>query len=107
MATTHFSSLNFLSKSAFRKAVADGLPVVLFSPDTKLPAINGPAIVEGPWPRTAAPVEDIEVSRRAARGREGAHLSEDGKRYLKPRQKLNSWRAEVEVRDMRVVAVIH
>ena len=105
MATTHFASCNFLSKSAFRKAVADGLPVVLFSPELKLPAINGPAIVVGPWERTAAPIEDIEVPRRVAVDHSDVRRTKDGKHYVRQRQRLNVWRAEVEVRDMRVVAI--
>ena len=104
MSTTHFASLNFLSKSAFKRAVADGLPIVLFSPDLKLPAVNGPARVEGPWPRTAAPIEDLPCAETRRFATPTAHRAPDGK-LVKPRERVKPWYADVEVRDMRVTIV--
>jgi len=86
-----YASMNCLSKSAFRKAVLEqGLPVVLWHPELAIPAINGPHRVEGPWPGTRPPVEEIRTR---------------GERRTHPRQKLLTWHADVVVRDMRIVEV--
>ena len=84
-----YASVNFLSRAALRRAVAGNQPVVLYSPTLTVPAINGTEIVEGPWPGTPAPVEDLVVQRKAH-----------------PRQRLKPWRAHVRVQDMRVVEVL-
>ena len=85
-----YASMNFLTKSALRQAIAAGSPVVLYSPVLEMPAINGCTRCEGPWPGTPPPVEDI----RDQHGR------------TKPRERVLSWHAEVRVKDMRVVAVL-
>jgi hypothetical protein len=87
-----FSSVNFLSKKEFQRAVLQGTPVVLYSPTQAMPAVTGRVRVEGPWQGTAAPVDNVVVYR-------GGHKA------LKPRQRLVSWHADAIVRDMRVVAV--
>ena len=70
-----YASVNFLTKSALRAAVAQGLPVILYSPIQTAPAFKGVVRCEGPWP---------EHGVRA--------------RY---------WKADVLVRDMQVVEVVH
>ena len=86
-----FASMNFLCKSELRRAVIAGQPVVLFNPEHQLPAINGTARVVGPWPRTAAPVEEI--------------TDKHGKK--KQRERIAGWHADVKVRDMRIVEVLN
>jgi hypothetical protein len=87
-----FSSVNFLSKKEFQRAVLQGAPIVLYSPVQARPAITGRVRVEGPWAGTKAPVDDVQAYR-------GGH------RVTKPRERLVSWHAEATVQDMRVVAV--
>ena len=90
---TSYASQNFLTRRAFKQAVAQGLPIVLFSPDHQIPAINGPARVCGPWPGTKLPVDPVL---------DRAH----GRACTKPRERLISWHLDVLVLDMRVVAVV-
>jgi hypothetical protein len=87
-----YASMNFIRKSDFRAAVRAGLPVVLYSPEMAVPAVNNLERVEGPWPGTRPPVEEIKDSRR--RGR------------VKPRERVVPWHAEARVEDMRVVEVV-
>ncbi len=84
-----YTSIDFATKKDFRLAIEQGLPVVLYSPELGMPAVNGPATVFGPWPLTRTPKQEPLIGpkeRRSARGARG-------------------WMAHVEVRDMRVVAV--
>lgn len=84
-----FCSSNFLSKSAFRRAVLqEQAPVVLWSPIQGVPAINGPVRVTGPWPGTRPPVEEITYHGQP-----------------KQREKLKPWHADVVVREMQIVEV--
>jgi hypothetical protein len=76
----YFANQNFQRRSAFLKAVRDGLPVVLFNPDIEMPAINGEVTVQGPWDVTKW----------------------DGDATNQP----HGWRARVRVQDMRVQAVL-
>ena len=87
-----FASINFLRKNDFKQAVQAGQSVVLYSPTQAMPAINGPARVEGPWPGTRPPIDAVTAYR-------GGHS------VKKPRERLVSWHADVWVRDMRIVAV--
>lgn len=87
-----YASVNFLSKSHLRRAVAAGELVILYSPAIPMPAVNGLERVEGPWPGTVTPVEDIPNPRDHGR--------------LHPRQRIKPWHAEVRVQDMRVVEVL-
>jgi hypothetical protein len=85
-----FASMNFLSKSAFRRAVLlEQVPVVLWSPVQGVPAINGPVRVTGPWPGTRPPVEEIRGKDRRAHQRE----------------RVVGWHADVVVSEMRIVEV--
>ena len=84
-----FASTNFLSKSAFRQAALNGLPVVLWSPMMGVPAVNGTARVEGPWPGTRPPVECV-------RGKD---------RRQHTRQRVVGWHADVVVSEMRILEV--
>jgi len=87
-----YASVNYLSKSALRRAVAAGEPVVLYSPVMGMPAVNNRERVEGPWPGTKPPVEDIPNPRNHG--------------LMHPRQRVKLWRAEVLVEDMHVVEVV-
>jgi hypothetical protein len=87
-----FASMNFLRKTDFKRAVQTGLPVVVYSPVQTMPAINGPARVEGPWPGTKPPVDEVTAY-------------SGGQRIKKPRERVTSWHADVVVRDMRIVEV--
>ena len=87
---TFLPSLNFLTRNAFKRAIAQGVPVVLFNPEQQVPAINGRCRVEGPWPHTGVPVEEVKAKPRGT----------------KPRERLTAWQADVEVMDMRVVRVL-
>jgi hypothetical protein len=87
---TFLPSLNFLTRNAFKRAIAQGTPIVLFNPEQQVPAINGRCRVTGPWPRTGVPVEEVPARPR-------------GK---KVRERLTPWQADVEVMDMRVVRVL-
>lgn len=87
---TFLSSSNFLTVNAFKRAIAQGLPIVLFNPEQQVPAINGRCRVTGPWPRTGVPVEEVKAKPRGT----------------KQRERLIPWRADVEVMDMRVVRVL-
>ena len=42
--------MNFSSKGELKRAVAAGLPVILWSLTMQFPAITGHARIEGPWP---------------------------------------------------------
>lgn len=44
-----YASVNFSTKQEFRRAVKQGMPVVLYSPHLGTAAINGPETVIGPW----------------------------------------------------------
>jgi hypothetical protein len=98
------ASMNFLTRSAFCRAVKEGAPIVLFNTEHQVPAINGPHRVVGPWPRTAAPVEDIPVC-GAGRFSALARRDEQG-RLIKARERVLSWHVDVRVEDMRVVEVL-
>ena len=100
------ASMNFLTKSELRRAVAQGMPVILFNTEHQVPAINGTHRVHGPWPRTAVPIEDVPVSRDKATAccRCDLRHTEDGK-LVRQRQRIIPWHADVKVVDMRVVEV--
>jgi len=87
-----FTSMNFLRKSDFKQAVQKGQAIVVYSPMHAMPAINGPIRVEGPWPGTRPPVDEVVVYR-------GSHG------IKKPRERINSWHADVIVHDMKIVKV--
>ena len=87
-----YASMNFLSKSQLRQAVQAGLPVILYSPIMGMPAVNNLERVEGPWPGTIPPVEEIPNPRDHGRPH--------------PRRCVKPWHAEVLVQDMRIVAVV-
>lgn len=81
-----YASMDFATKKDFRAAVKQGLPIVCYSPVMGMPAINGMETVEGPWPMRRGTCQDgCEVEHRSRR--------------------FSAWKARVEVRDMRVVAV--
>lgn len=85
-----YSSVDFATKSDFRRAIRDGLSVVLYSPQLGTPAINGRETVHGPWPAMSrTPKQEPLIGPKERRSRCGA----------------TAWTAHVEVRDMRVVAV--
>ena len=44
-----YTSMNFATRSELARAVAEGLPVVVYSPILGTPEFNGRAHVEGPW----------------------------------------------------------
>lgn len=67
-----YASIDFATKRDFRRAVKEGLSVLLYSPTLGMPAVNGRVLVEGPW---------------------------------KSDRRVRSWKARVDVKDMRVVAV--
>ncbi len=50
-----YASIDFATKTDFRRAVKQGLPFVLYSPTLGMPAVDGTVTVEGPWPKTFAP----------------------------------------------------
>lgn len=83
-----YASIDFATKSDFRRAVQNNLPVMLYSPSLGIPAINGEVTVEGPWPKTLSPANLVfgpqEKYRRA--------ISKE-------------WTARVRVQDMRVLEV--
>ena len=89
---TFLSSMNYLRKRDFLQAVAQGEPVILFDPSNQFPAINGRALVTGPWPHTAPPVEDLTTYR-------GGH------KIVKQRERVTAWHADVVVNEMRIVGV--
>jgi hypothetical protein len=89
---TFLSSMNFLRKSDLRRAVAQGTPVILFDPSNQFPAINGRALVTGPWPRTAPPVEELTTYH-------------GGRKIVKQRERVIPWHADVLVNEMRIVGV--
>jgi hypothetical protein len=70
-----YASMDFRSKRDFCRAVKQGLPIVVYSPELGTPAINGRETVTGPW---QPPMWH---------------------------GKQKEWVAHVEVRDMRIVAV--
>ena len=86
-----YASMNFPTKRDFRRAVAEGQPIVLYSPVMQMPAINGVVTVEGPWPErsTAGPTVPRLLGTREARWRTA----------------LKGWTAQVRVQDMRIVEV--
>lgn len=84
-----YASTDFPTKKAFRAAVRRGEPIVLYSPELGMPAVNGKATVEGPWPGLTATPEPFvfgPLTRRQPKA-------------------LLGWQARVTVRDMRVVTV--
>ena len=89
---TFLSSMNFLRKSDFRHAVLSGAPVILFDPSNQFPAINGHALVAGPWPHTAPPVEELTTYH-------------GGRKIIKQRERVIPWHADVVVNEMRIVGV--
>ena len=84
-----FTSMNFLSKKQLRLAVQQGMPIIAYSPVMTMPAVTGRVRVEGPWPGTHVPVEEI-------RGKHGR---------MKPREIVKPWHADVIVCDMAIVEV--
>lgn len=95
-----YASVNALSKSEFRKAVQSQLPVVLWSPVMGVPAVEGTAHVEGPWPGTKVPQCLGVKCRRGCMGCADCAGTERV-RMCAPK----SWHAEVVVRDMMIVEV--
>ena len=93
-----YASMNFASRSELRKAVEQGLPVVLYSPIQEMPAINGTVRCEGPWPGTRPPVEDVP-----ARGY--IQTAEGWIRRTRQRMRVHGWHAYVTVKDMQIVEV--
>ena len=89
---TFMSSTNFLRKSELRRAALSGMPIVLYSPEQAMPAINGVMRVVGPWPGTRPPVEDIKDYRSSCR-------------CTKPRERVTPWHADVVVREMQIMEV--
>jgi hypothetical protein len=51
---TVFSSMNFSSKGDLKRAVAAGMPIMLWSPVLQMPAITGKVRCTGPWPDSTA-----------------------------------------------------
>jgi hypothetical protein len=100
-----YASTNFLSKSAFAKAVVAGKPIILYSPTMLIPAINGMERVEGPWPGTKPPVELIPDTGHSANGIV-VNDAQGRRMRMKPRECVMPWHAEVRVEDMRVVEVM-
>ena len=88
-----YASMNFITKSELRKAVLKQLPVVLISPELGAVAVNGRERVEGPWPGTRPPLEEIRAKR--CRG---------GKTKL--RERVKPWHADVLCQDARIVEVL-
>jgi len=87
-----FCSTNFVTKSQLQQAVESGEPVILYSPTLGVPAVNGTETVEGPWP----------AAERGHKLREPRN-KRDTSEVLVP---IKGWRAKVQVRDMRVTAVL-
>ncbi len=79
----YYASQNFKRKSALKRAVRDGLPVVLFNPLIAMPAVNGEVVVRGPW----------DVERHDAQTWRG-------------RPANWGWQARGRTQDMRIVAVL-
>ena len=106
-----YASTNFLSLSELRNAVALCQPVVLWSPAMGVPAIEGRALVEGPWPGTVlqrcstcavhAHAHARTAARPGAQGLCAACPGTDKVTLRRPR----GWHAEVMVRDMTIMAV--
>jgi hypothetical protein len=84
-----YASVDFATKKDFRRAVQQGLTVVVYSPTLGMPAVTGTATVVGPWPLTQSPKEEPLIGPKEKR---------------RPRS-VPAWMAHVEVKDMRVVAV--
>ncbi len=84
-----YASTDFATKREFRRAVQQGLPVILYSPTLGTPAINGKATVTGPWPTTPTRKYEPLIGPKERRNSRGA----------------TTWIAQAEVRDMRAVAV--
>jgi hypothetical protein len=89
---TFLSSMNFLRKNDFRRAALSGAPIILFDPSNQFPAVNGHALVTGPWPRTAPPVEELTTYY-------------GGRKIIKQRERVIPWHADVVVREMQIVEV--
>lgn len=79
-----FPNQNFLRKRDFVKAVQQGEPVVLWSPELEMPAINGVVTVES-W-------SNLRSAEHWVHGR--------------PVPDLTGWVCRVRVLDMRVVEVL-
>jgi hypothetical protein len=84
-----YASIDFATKKDFRLAVLQGLPIVLYSPVLGTAAINGKETVMGPWPLSKTPKAEPMIGPKERRDCRGARC----------------WVAQVEVKDMRVVAV--
>lgn len=83
-----YTSIDFATKSEFRQAVQQHQPVVVYSPNLGMPAINGIVTVTGPWPVKTLPAPG------------------DATPAYQRRQRIHpAWTARVEVKDMVVVAV--
>jgi len=80
-----YASIDFATKRDFRQAVKQGATIVAYSPTMGMPAINGGAWVDGPWPIGMSAESDVSTIVRNRR--------------------LPTWKARVDVKDMRVVAV--
>lgn len=79
-----FANSNYAKKADFVKAVLAGEPVVLWSPELGVPAINGVHVVES-W-------SHLQVT--------------EYWRAVKRVQDLSGWTCKVRVLDMRVVEVL-
>jgi hypothetical protein len=82
-----YASMDFPTKKDFKHAVLRGEPIMAYSPELGMPAINGKEFVHGPWPMQSA---------------FQAGAAEGAVRRPKP---FRSWVARVSVKDMLVVAV--
>ena len=96
-----YASVNFLTKSEFRQAVERRDPILLYNPEQGVPAILGRVRVEGPWPGTRPPVEEIPVTRTQC-----GVWNEQRQCWVKLRKLVRPWHADVLVREMSVVEVV-
>jgi hypothetical protein len=90
---TVFSSTNFATKGELKRAIAAGLPVILWSPIAGMPAITGCVQCQGPWPGST-PQRTILPRRKGEEPQLPKHPL-----------RISSWTAYVTVKDMRVVEV--
>lgn len=99
-----YASMNFITKRDLINAINEGvMPIVLYNPVQQVPAFTGRVRVEGPWPGTLPPVEEIKATHR---DRGHATWSLERRCYVKPRAQVKPWHADVLVADMRVMAVV-
>jgi hypothetical protein len=57
-----YASQNFPTKTAFKKAVAEGKQITLFAPGLGTPVANGTESVSGPWsPKPHTWYANVEV----------------------------------------------